>query len=423
MPLPVVNPVCAGVDIDTKRYTVCVCIHNELRTQAHYESKSFTTTHSGRMELVQWLLQHGCTSAAMESTGVYWKPLYHVLVAAGIEAVVANPAHVRIIPGKKTDQKDAHWLAQLHSAGLIKGSFVPPLEIERLRRLMRKRVSYVEQKTRARNWMLGELEREGIRLTQVVSKISTQMATRIVRALADGEHLPEELAKLRHGNAKASPEEFVEALRGVNEGPLPEFIRMQLDQDLRTVEHFDQLIAEIDRSLDEFFRPYEGKIRNLTSIHSIGVLAARTAISEIGIDMTRFRSHKHCTAWAGLSPGNNESAGKRKNGRTGRGNKALKRILVQCAWRLSTNKELHGTWLHQLFERLRVRIGGKKAAVAVAHRLLVLIWHVLAEDTPYDEARQAHVQHERRQHIRDRSMAETLRARGWNVTAPQAAGH
>jgi transposase len=373
----VLHPVCCGIDVHAAQLTACLRRVSE-DGQITTELVNCGTTYRELIAFRIWLQQHQCPVVAVESTGVYWKPVYHVLSEA-VEVYVANSHDVRQRPGHKTDQRDATWIAELLAHGLIKPSFVPPPEIRALRDLTRTRVSLVQTRTQAKNRVYKILEDTNIKLASVVSDVFGTSGRRMLDALIAGERDPHKLSAMALGTLRRKIPQLEVALEGQFTAHHARLIAGALE----LVDVLGRQIAEIDQQLQELLGPMAPQLEQLDSIPGVNEITARDIIAEIGLDMTRFGSASRLAAWAGLSPGNNESAGKRRRGRTRQGNRYLRRVLVQCAW--ATRKT--STFLGRTFRRLEARVGSKKAAVAVAHKILVIIYHLLLEGTVYEEER------------------------------------
>jgi transposase len=402
--MDVINPVCCGIDVHKK--VVVVCLRKVVDDRlVEKTTRSCGTTRGELLELQAWLVEQQCPIVVVESTGVYWKPLYHVLRST-CEVVVANPFEVRQRPGKKRDQADAEWLAELLAHGLVTPSFLPPPEIAALRDLTRLRVGLVQTRTQAKNRVAKMLEDTNLKFQCVVTDLFGVTGRAILDALVAGERSPERLSQLARGRLRSKVPLLALAL----EGQFTEHHALQIKLGLKLLDTLNAQIETIDDELERLLVPLAIEVELLDSIPGVDQLAARDILAEIGVDMSRFGTDKRLSSWAKMSPGNNESAGKRRSGRTGRGNRYLRRLLVQCAWAaLKTD-----THLGRLFRRLRARIGGKKAAMAVGHRILVIVYHVLLNGEPYDESRYDHLQ--RREEARRKSNAlKALEHLGYRV--------
>ena len=352
-----------------------------------------------------------CPVVALESTGVYWKPIYHVLVGMA-EVFIGNAYDMRRRPGKKTDKADAIWIAELLAHGLIQPSFVPPPEIRALRDLTRTRVALIQTRTQAKNRIQAVLEDTNIKLASVASDVFGKSGRQMLDALIAGERDPQKLAAMALGKMRRKLPQLELALTGQFTDHHGRIIQGALD----LIDLLDTQIAQIDEQIEELVEPLRPQIDQLDTIPGVNATAAWLIIAEIGTDMSRFGSHARLSSWAGVSPGNNESAGKRRRGKSRRGNRYLRRVLVQCAW----GARKTATFLGRTFRRLEVRIGKKKAALAVAHKILVIIYHLLSEGTFYDEGRYEQVGP--KQEARERKRAiKALERLGYRVTVESVA--
>jgi transposase len=402
--MDVVNPVCCGIDVHKEMLVACLrkVVGNSLVEKT---TRTCGTTRSELLELQAWLVGQQCPIVVVESTGVYWKPLYHVLRST-CEVVVANPFEVRQRPGKKRDVADAEWLAELLAHGLVTTSFLPPPEIAALRDLTRLRVGLVQTRTQAKNRVAKVLEDTNLKFQCVLTDLFGVTGRSILDALVSGERSPERLSQLARGRLRSKVPLLALAL----EGQFTEHHALQIKIGLELLDTLTAQIATIDAELERLLLPLSTEVELLDSIPGVDRVAARDIIAEIGVDMSRFGSDKRLASWAKMSPGNNESAGKRHSGRTGRGNKYLRRLLVQCAW-AAMKTETH---LGKLFRRLRARIGAKKAAMAVGHRILVISYHVLSKGEPYDESRYDHL-HDREESRATKKALKVLEHLGYRV--------
>jgi transposase len=382
----------AGMDVHKSMIVACVRVVEDGRVQR--ESRTFDTTTQELEALLEWLKESGCTQVAMEATGVYWKPVWNILSDGPFELIVANAAHIKNVPGRKTDMNDATWIADLVSFGLIKASFIPDAQIQQLRSLLRERKQLGHEQTRYVQRMQKTLEEANIKLDSIISDIMGMNGRRMIEAMIAGERNPNRLAKLADGRLKATQQELRKALHG----RITEHHRFMLKLRLGQYDACRQAIEQIDQAVDDAISRMDqktatsevvagdGPFRALTgllcTIPGIGPLAATTILAEIGCDMSRFPNAGHLVAWAGLCPGQNESAGKRKSSRLRKGNVWLKTLLVQCAWAASRKKDCY---YKAQFQRLRSRRGPKTAICAVAASMLTAIYHMLKDGTVYQD--------------------------------------
>jgi transposase len=363
------------------------------------------------MHLLKWLESANCSVVGMESTGVYWKPVHHIL-STRCEVVLGNSREIRQRPGKKTDKADATWIAELLAHDLITPSFVPPPGIAALRDLTRTRIALVQSRTQAKNRVHKLLEDTNIKLASVATDIFGKSGRRIMEALIAGEAHPSTLANMALGLLRRKRGELELALHGNFTTHHAKLLRLSLD----LIDELDRQIQELDEEIGRAIKPYETEIMMLDSIPGIDQIAARDIIAEIGTDMQRFGSSARLASWAGVCPGNNESAGKRKSGKTRKGSKWLRRTLTQCAWAARKTD----TYLGRRFSALERRLGGKKAAVAIAHQILVIVWHLLREGTLYEEKRYG-LMTQQQEERRLKRHVEELKRLGYNVTLEKAA--
>jgi transposase len=324
-----------------------------------------------------WLSDLGVTHVAMEATGVYWLPVWHLLEEPFV-LVLANPAHIKNVPGRKTDVQDAEWIAELLAHGLISASFVPPTAIQELRHLTRDRVQFEREQTRHVQRIQKVLQDANIKIDSVISDIMGQSGRAFLRAIVDGETDPERLASLGSPKLRASRDELVEALRGV----VTDHHRRALRRHLEMIESIDGAIADINEEVVALLEPFRAQVELLTTMPGIGEVTAQVIVAEIGVDMTRFPTPAHLVSWAGLSPRCDESAGKSRNTRIGKGGRWIKNTMVQAAWSAARTKDSH---YRTLFARIKSRRGPKKAIIAVAAEMLRSAWHMLMDGVPYED--------------------------------------
>ena len=374
--MKVVHQICCGIDVHAKMLVACL-----LKAEGEKEIRTFSTMTADLWRLRDWLQAANCTHVAIESTGVYWKPVFNILEDA-LTVTLVNPEHARALRGRKTDVKDAEWLASLLRHGLLKPSFIPPLEIRELRELTRYRESLVREQSAVANRIQKVLESGNIKLAQVASDALGVSGRKILKALADGETDPVKLASLAIGQLKEKELLLQRALHG----RLTPNQRFVLQESLRHWEELEAADRRVTNEIDRYLRdrPKLAQARDkLDTIPGLGPRAAEIIVSEIGTEMNaNFESDAHLASWAGVCPGNKRSGGKRFSGRTRKGNTYLRAALVQAAWGASMKKNCY---LSSQFFRLQKRLGRKKALVAVAHSLLVIIYHVLERDQTYTE--------------------------------------
>ncbi|SFV10177.1 Transposase [Alicyclobacillus macrosporangiidus] len=399
---------CAGLDVHQANVVACV-LKGPLEERPQMFMREFPTVLSGLLELSDWLAELGCTEVAMESTGVYWKPVFNVLEAT-CKITLANASHIKNLPGRKTDKKDAQWIAELHRCGLVSNSFIAPREIRELRDLTRYRRKLKGYETSERNRILKILEDANIKISTFVSDVFGKSGRLMLSALINGEVIdPEQVADLAIGRLRSKIPELTKALNGrVNLHH-----RKMLQRCLEHLEFLEKSIAELEADMEQYFAPYQKQEELLQTIPGVGIHVARVILAEIGTDMSVFPSASHLSSWAGMSPGNHESAGKKKRVKTTPGNQGLKSVLLEAAWAASKTR----TFLGAKFWSVAGRKGKKRATMVVAHKILVIAYFVLKEGQPYSEL--GHDYLERRKPIStEEMMIRRLEKQGYVVTRP-----
>jgi len=374
--MEVMHQHCAGLDVHKKTVVACVRLASEGKVVT--EVKTFATTTQGLLTLSDWLSENGCTHVAMEATGVYWKPVWHVLSDGEVELVLANAAHVKNVPGRKTDVSDAAWLAELLAHGLIRASFVPDGQTQELRALLRTRKQLVRERTRHVQRIHKTLEDANIKLDAELSNVLGKSGRAILNALVAGETDPVRLAALAYPNVKSPQAQLREALRG----RLTSHHRFLLQLHLGQIDSLDAAIGTIDREVEDSLAPFRAAVDLVRTIPGVSTLGAEVIVSEIGLDMSRFPTVGHLLSWAGLCPRNDESAGKRRSSRLRKGAQWLKTTLVQCSWAAKNKK---GSYLQAQYLRLKSRRGPQKAICAVAASILTAVYHMLKDGTVYQD--------------------------------------
>lgn len=367
---------CCGMDVHKKTITVCLILEED-NGRPREEIRTFSTMTCDLVEMRDWLLKAGCTHVAMESTGSYWKPVFNLL-EEHFTVVLANARQIKHVPGRKSDVQDCQWIAKLLRYGLIRGSFIPPKTIRELRDLTRYRKRLIEDATSERNRIQKVLEDANIKLAAVLSDLFGASGQDMLKALLEGQGTPEEIAKLARGRLKTKVAEIEKALGG----SLSEHHRFMLRKSLEHISFLSQQVAELDEQIFKQLEPYREQHELLQTIPGIKAHVAASVLAEIGPDMDVFPTDGHLASWAGMSPGSNESAGKKKSTRTRKGNNWLRASLTEAAWSASRTK---GTRFKGLYHRIAARRGKKRAIVAVGHRLLVVAYHVLKEKRSYQE--------------------------------------
>ncbi|HEV8562968.1 MAG TPA: IS110 family transposase, partial [Actinophytocola sp.] len=369
----------AAIDVGKREIAVAVRMPGDTPGQRRQRIRKYKTFYPVLRQMVAWLVEQGVTHVAMEATGVYWKPVFHALCEAErIEVLLVNARHAKNVPGRKTDVKDSEWLAQLLECGLLRGSFIPPKDIAAIRELTRYRKKLIETRTRELQRLSKVLEDGGIKIDSVASTITTLSARDMIEALIAGQRDPRVLAELARGVMRTKIPDLTMACAGRFGEHHALLARLHTDH----IDHLTAMIEGLDVRIEEMMDPFAEPVRLLKTVPGIGDRAAQVIISEIGVDMSRFPTAAHLASWAGLCPGNNESAGKHKSGRTRKGNTEVRTILTECAWAAGRT----GTYVDARFRRLHRRFGkkgGGRAALAIAHTLIVIIWHVLHDSAKY----------------------------------------
>ena len=367
---------CAGLDVHKE--TVAACVRRvDSAGRVRKEVRTFGTTTSELLKLLDWLSAEGAQAAAMESTGVFWKPIWNILEGS-LTLILVNARHIKNVPGRKTDVKDCDWIAQLLQHGLLRPSFVPDRPQRELRDLTRHRSQLVAEQTRVANRIHKTLEDANVKLGSVATDILGVSGKEMIRALVAGQEDPNQLAELARGRLRAKVPDLREALRG----HLTPHHRFMLSHLLDHLDYLDSQIAQFDQRIEDLMAPFQQALQRVMTIPGVGPRTAQNVLAEIGTDMTRFPTDQHLASWAAMCPGNHESAGKRRSGRTNHGNRWLRSALTQAAWAASHTKN---TYLSSQYRRLAGRRGKKRAIVAVGHTMLVIIYHMLAKNLDYQE--------------------------------------
>ena len=371
--MEVVYRCCCGIDVHKKVIVAC------LVNGGKQELREFGTTTSEIKTLANWLTESGCEMIAMESTGVFWKPLYNLFELMDLDAMIVNAAHMKALPGRKTDVKDAEWIADLLRHGLLKASYIPNREQRELREITRYRKSLTEERCREVNRLQKILEGANIKLDSVVKDITGKSARKLLQRIIDDD-IPDsdEVSKLVHGRMRPKLEQIVASIEGITT-PLQRKLLAQI------IDHIDDLnrrIGELDKLVQEYMAEYEAAIEAIDEIPGIARRSAEVILAEIGLDMGRFPSAAHLCSWAGVCPGNYQSAGRRKHGKTTKGNKALKTILTQCA---KSAKTVKSSYFFAQYQRISARRGKNRATLAVAHSMLIAIYHILKNKTAFHD--------------------------------------
>src|SRR5712692_94414 len=374
--MEIIHRCCCGIDVHAKSLVVCLIKNGKKQI------RTYSTMTDDLLVMLDWLVSEGCQQVAIESTGVYWKPVFNILEGR-LEVVLVNARHVKAVPGRKTDVRDCEWLADLLRHGLLRASFIPPLPIRELRELTRHRHTLVRDQTAVGNRIIKLAESANIKLAQVASNALGVSGRAMLRALSRGEEDATRMAELARGRLQAKQDQLRRALRGKLTRSQRFVLRELLDQleqlEAAVARVSDEIREQIEESRDPFVKE---AVRLLQTIPGVGEQVAEVIASEIGTDMTRFPNDQHLSSWAGMCPGNNESAGKRKSGKTTKGSNYLRAALTQSAWAASHSK---ATYLAAQYRKLARRNGKKRALVAVGHSILVIAYHILQNRASYHE--------------------------------------
>lgn len=410
--MEVIHERCCGLDIHKKTLVACLMVTSP-KGEVRKEIRSFGAMTEDILAMADWLEGTGCTHVAMESTGVYWKPVYNLLEDR-FTLLLVNAQHIKAVPGRKTDVRDAEWIGDLLRHGLLKASFVPNREQRELRELIRFRTAMVREHTAGVNRLAKLLEGANIKLASVVSNVNGRAARAMLEELVAGSTDVAAIAELAKGRMREKIPELQKALRGKFDAHQRFVVAEQLA-------HLDYLEGAIDRvaaEIGERMRPFEQAVEQLDTIPGVGAETAQTIIAEIGGDTSRFPSEHHLASWAGVCPGNNESAGKRKSGKARKGNKLLRTILVQAANAAGRSK---GNYLSARYHRLASRLGKNKATLAIAHNILVIAYHLLNRHEVYRDLGVAYYDERNKEAVKRRALRQ-LKGLGYDVSLQPAMG-
>ena len=409
--MEVVHERCCGLDVHKETVVACVVVPGTGK-QPHKEIRTFNTMTADLLELADWLTAQGVTHVALESTGVYWKAPWNILESS-FTLLLVNAQHIKQVPGRKTDVRDCEWIADLLRHGLLRASFVPDLPQRELRELTRYRTTLIRERAAERNRIQKTLEGAGIKLGSVASDVLGSSGRLIIEALVDGSTDAATMADLAKGNLRAKLPQLERALTG----QVRAHQRFLIAHQLAHLDGLDELIEQLSQEIAERLRPFEEKIERLDAISGVGQRTVEVFLAEIGTDVARFPSAAHLASWVGICPGNNESAGKRKSGKTGKGDVWLRTALTEAAQAASHTKD---TYLASQYQHLAARRGKKKAIVAVAHSILRIVWHLLDHDCEYVDLGSRFLEERDRQQI-ERRLVRRLEGFGYTVKLEPAA--
>lgn len=396
---------CCGLDVHKKSITACVLWSDGKKRK---EKRRFGTFTEDLLKLNEWLRECGVTHVAMESTGVYWKPVWNILEGQFTEVLLVNAQHIKAVPGRKTDQKDSEWIAQLLQHGLLKASFIPPRPTRELRDLTRYRVSLAQECNRVANRIQKVLEDANIKLSSVATDALGASGRQMIQALIAGEQDSAVLAEMAKGLLRNKIPELKLAL----EGRVNDHHRFLLNEMLDDLRHIESKMTKVETEIEARLRPFEEQVARLCTIPGVDRVTAWGLAAEMGLNMEQFPSAAHLASWAGMCPGNFESAGKRLGGRTRKGSRFLRRHLCQAAWAVSTKRD---SYLSALFRRLAARRGNKRATMAVGHAILVIAYHLLKRQEDYRDLGPNYFDQKNPESLR-RSLVKRLEKIGYAVS-------
>jgi transposase len=404
--MEVVYERCCGLDVHKQTVVACVVVPGPGQ-RPHKEIRTFNTMTADLLELADWLTAHGVTHVALESTGVYWKAPWNVLESS-FSLLLVNARHIKQVPGRKTDVKDCEWIVDLLRHGLLRASFIPDRPQRELREVTRYRTTLIRERAAERNRIQKTLEGAGIKLGDVASDVFGASGRQMLEALVAGTTDPSVLADFAQGQLRAKLPQLQRALTG----QVAAHQRFLLAHQLAHLDSLDELIDQLSQEIAQRLRPFEHTIERLDAISGVGLRTVEILLAEIGTDVVRFPSASHLASWAAVCPGNNESAGKRKSGKTGKGDVWLRSALIEAAHAASHTKD---TYLASQYHHVAARRGKKKATVAVAHSILRIVWHLLDHDCAYVDLGSRYLENRDRQHI-ERRLVRRLQAFGYTVT-------
>jgi transposase len=393
------------MDVHKKVIVACLLKENE-KGEVEKEIKHYPTLTEYILKMEQWLLMNECTHIAMESTSVYWKPIFNILEDS-MKVMVVNARLIKNVPGRKTDQNDSEWIATLLRHGLLRNSFIPPRDIRDLRDLTRYRVKLVQNTTAEKNRLQKILEDANIKLSSVLSKTFSVSGTEMIKAIIEGESAPEEIADLARKRLRSKIPELIQALRG----HVTDHHRFMMMESFEHLNYLLERIHDIEQRIEEMLEPYSEIYELLMTIPGVNKHTAASIIAEIGVDMSVFPNAQHLASWAGVCPGNNESAGKRMSGRTRKGDSWLRVTLTEAAWAASKTKD---NYLSEKYRRLVHRRGQKRSIMAIAHKILVIAYNVIENKEPYKDLGPDYLERLHKENSK-RNAVNRLKALGYEV--------
>jgi transposase len=406
--MDVIHERCAGLDVHKKTVVACRLIRQEDGTWRS-DTRTFGTMTGALLALADWLRAAGVSHVALESTGVYWRPVFNILESE-FEVILVNAKHVKYVPGRKTDVKDAQWIAELLQHGLLKASFIPPAPQRALRDLVRYRTALIQERSREINRVQKVLEDANVKLTSVVSDVMGVSSRQMLAAIIDGQDDPQTLAELAKGRLRTKITELEQALVG----HVADHHRLMLSLHLEHIDDLNLKIERLNQEIEQRVIPFDqtDELERLDAIPGVGFQVAQGILAELGTDMSRFPNADHAVSWAGLAPGKNESAGRKQSAKTPKGNRHLKALLVQAAHTVARSND---NYLGAQFRHLAARRGTKRAAVAVARSILVIAYHLLRDGTQYRELGVDYFDKRNHQQV-ERRLVKRLEQLGHKVT-------